>query len=138
MRRVGVALAVVGGLLIMLEGAVYSSYGFGELSAIAILSGAAIIALAVAAEMRTRFRQLFGAVILVLALASWFGLSGYLLGTFLGSLGGTLIVLTPGFATTFHRGAPAITGADLGPLCPSCGRHIPTWTSTCPYCGTAG
>ncbi|MCI4318942.1 MAG: hypothetical protein L3K23_02275 [Thermoplasmata archaeon] len=131
--RAGAAVAVVGGVLIFLEGALGWSYGFAELSEFAVVAGGAIVGLAVAAELRSRFRQLFGALILLIALASLFGISGYLLGTLLGTLGGSLLVLTPGFSASSFRGRPTLSSADLGPPCPTCGRHVPLWTSTCPY-----
>jgi hypothetical protein len=129
-------MAGTGGGLIFLEGVLLSSSGFGPIVQFAIFAGLSIGVLSIVADLRIRHRPLLGGLIIVLSLVSLFGLSGFLLGTFIGSLGGTLMVLTPTFSTSIRPGRPAITGADLGPLCRSCGRHVPTWSSTCPYCGT--
>lgn len=135
-RRLGVAAALAGGALILLEGLLLDVPGFFQLSIAGAVAGGGIIALAIAGESWSRGRRVFGAAILVLSLVSFFGVSGFLFGAFLGSLGGTLIVLTPGFSSTPFRRKSELSSADLGPPCSSCGKHVPPWTSTCPYCGT--
>jgi hypothetical protein len=136
-RRIGIAAAMVGGLLILLEGLLYPSSGLAQLAQVAMIVGGSIVALTIVADLHGRYRPLLGGLIIVLSLASLFGLSGYLFGALLGSLGGTLIVLTPSFSSSFPRGKPAFSSADLGPPCPSCGKHVPPWTSICPYCSSS-
>lgn len=135
-RRFGILASLAGGALILLEGLLLYAPGFVQLSLEGLVAGGLILALAIVAESWSRGRRVLGAMILVLSLVSLFGISGFLLGTFLGSLGGTLIVLTPGFSTSSPRRKSGFSSADLGPLCGSCGKHVPPWTSTCPYCGT--
>ena len=134
--RIGIALAVVGGLLIVLEGLQFVG-GSGPPYALAGLAvGGSIVGLAILADSAGRHRPFFGGAVVLLSVLSLFGLSGYLLGALLGSLGGTLVVLSPGFSSERYRARPGLSATDLGPPCPSCGKRVPPWTSTCPYCGS--
>ena len=136
--RVGFAAALAGGALILVEGLLSSSPVLAQFGEFALVAGGAIIACALISSSQGRIRPVLGGLIVLLSLASLFGFSGYLLGAFLGSLGGTLIVLTPGFSASSYRGRGQAGKIDLGPPCPTCGKPVPPWTSTCPYCGNTG
>lgn len=134
---VGVGCAVVGGFFILFEG-FQSGPALDPWSTAAVVVGATILAAAVAAGYAPRAQRALGGLIVLLAILSLGGISGYLLGTLLGSLGGTLLVLAPAFPSRSSRGVGTITAADLGTPCPRCGHRIPPWTTVCPYCSSGG
>ena len=136
-RRLGVGAAVAGGALIFLEGYLSLVPGFVGLAQFALFSGASIVALAIVSDLRSGHQVPLGALIVLLSVTSFLGLSGFLLGSLLGSLGGSLLVLSPNFSSRFSREKPTFATADLGPLCRTCGKHVPPWTSTCPYCSSS-
>ncbi|MCI4331021.1 MAG: zinc ribbon domain-containing protein, partial [Thermoplasmata archaeon] len=99
-----------------------------------LLAGAVIVACAAGMRTQPRNRRQLGALILVVALVSFFGVSGFGLGSTLAVIGGALAIWSRGVPFVNRTGGSVLSNA-LGPPCPRCGKHIPTWTSKCPYCG---
>jgi hypothetical protein len=125
-------VATLGGALILL-GAFFLGFN-STLALLGFLFGAGIIALAALATSRPRHAGPAGAGIVVLGLASLVTGGGFYIGWVVAVIGGILI------GSPYWQSAPRVPTAPfpseaLGPLCPTCGRHIPTWSSQCPYCG---
>ncbi len=136
-RQIGGALAAAGGLLILIEGLLLGPGVPTAYRDLALVCGVGILGAAVASDSTVRYAPVAGGAALLLAAVAFFTVNGYLLGAFLASLGGTVLVPLPGFAVTGRTGRPRFTAADLGPACVACGRHVPTWTTFCPYCGSS-
>lgn len=135
-RQWGRGIAVAGGLLILADGLLISPY-YGGLAEVAVIEGLAIIVLAASDASAGRFQQLVGAAIVVISLISFLTVSGFGFGAILGSIGGTILVLAPSFAPGSYSKRGKAPKLDLGPPCPACGRPIPPWTTTCPYCASS-
>ncbi|MCI4368746.1 MAG: hypothetical protein L3K09_04205 [Thermoplasmata archaeon] len=126
--------SVTGGALILLQGLLSVGWSghFGELG---ILVGLAVLAGAAALRRPTRYRTISAGLVLGLSLLSFFVVSGFYLGAVLGVIGGGMVLASgdgPPFTISGRgRRSPSL---DLGPLCPKCSHHIPTWSPRCPYC----
>jgi hypothetical protein len=125
-------LSAIAGALIFFEGLLFLGSG-GVSSDFGLFAGAAIIACAMGLQRRTRYRQALGGAIVGLSLVSFFAVSGFYLGALLGVLGGSMAIAAGGGPfTSTTPSAPSTF--DLGPPCPRCGNHIPSWSTKCPYC----
>jgi hypothetical protein len=132
--QVAFLLSAVSGVVIFLNSVLYLSDPFYPYATAGLLAGAVIMGCAAGLRWRSRYRRELGAVILVVAFVSLFGVSGFYLGTVLGVLGGGLAIAA--WRPSIY-GAPnsAAFAKALGPPCGRCGKHVPSWTSRCPYCG---
>jgi hypothetical protein len=126
-------IAGFGGALVLL-GAFFLPFGAG-LTVLAFVLGPAVIALAALATSRPRNARGAGSAIVVLGLLSVVTGGGFYVGWILAVVGGILIA-SPRWGGAPNAARPGFSADALGPPCPRCGRHIPTWTSQCPYCGT--
>ena len=125
------AIAGLGGALIILEAFWLAFVPFDFWTG--LLAGAAVIAAAALAQSRKALRPILGATIVLAGLGSLFSGGGFYLGAILAIVGGALLAST---RPLYRGGSPASSFADrLGPPCPKCGRHVPSWSSRCPYCG---
>jgi hypothetical protein len=131
-RETASSVTILGGALVLLQGFVLPLGS--SVSSIAILLGAAIVALGALASSLSRHRPLMGAVIALLGASSLISGGGFYAGAFFAILGGALVVATGPHRPQDRRSATWVADS-LGPPCPNCGHHIPTWTSKCPYCG---
>jgi hypothetical protein len=127
-------LSAVGGVLIFLDSVVALSNVATPLDAFGVIAGGIIVGAAMSFRSRVTHRKEMGGLILGLSFLSFFGYSGYFLGSVLGVIGGALALAARGGSFTLRRSS-TFTTESLGPPCPHCGRGIPTWTSKCPYCG---
>jgi hypothetical protein len=137
---IGPILAILGGLLILGESLLFNFAFFGGIGLFGIFAGLAIMGLAVAVRVRPRFRRELGAAILLLSLASFFGVSGYILGALLGVVGGIVLIASygspfPGSPVSVYSARASGTAFSIGASCERCGKPVPGWTGTCPYCG---
>jgi hypothetical protein len=125
-------LAGLGGALVLLESFLLTLPGSTALAGGLIGSG--IVALSAGASFWAPSRRPTGGVIAVLGVVSLVAGGGFYLGAILSVVGGMLLLATMPLALP---GRPAREFAEaLGPPCPSCGRHVPAWSSRCPYCGS--
>ena len=132
--QVAVILSALAGVLILGQSLVGLS-GPPQLRLDAgALIGLVIVGSALWIRTRSRYRPALGGLILGLSLLSLVVVSGYFFGAILGVIGGALALASRGSPFGIQRPSP-VTAQSLGPPCPRCGRHIPTWTSKCPYCG---
>lgn len=128
----GALLAMVGGLLILVQTLLF---GYAALDLLGgLVTGVGIVGLGAAVRGRPGRSTAVGAGILLLGASSIFLVSGFFVGALLAILGGIVVLSVPSYRFQNPRSA-LFTPAALGPPCPRCGRPIPTWTSTCPYCG---
>ena len=125
-------LAILGGAFVVLEAFVVLDAS--SLFLPGLLCGALIVGLGAAATYRSTNRQVLGALVVLFGFGSLYSGGGFYLGAILAILGGILIVNSRASGTT-NFGPSTFSADALGPPCPKCGRHIPTWTSKCPYCG---
>jgi hypothetical protein len=132
--KLGIALAVLAGVLILSQAALSWSATAGSLAGFGFIIGAVLVASALSVRSSSRHRREAGALVFILALVSFFTVNGYWIGSLLGATGGVLIMTSWG-PTFFSRSSSMFRTDSLGPPCPHCGRHIPIWTGRCPYCG---
>jgi hypothetical protein len=125
-------VAILGGAFVLLE-AFLLYFGTPALLP-GLLVGAAIVALGALASSLRRHREPTGAVIVLLGIVSLFSGGGFYVGAVLAIVGGALIASIRSYEIQDHRFSSSASGI-LGPPCPNCGHHLPTWTSKCPYCG---
>ena len=126
------SLTILGGALVLLQGFVLP---FGTpVSLTGILLGAAIVVLGALASNLSRNRPVTGVVIALLGASSLISGGGFYVGALFAILGGALVVATGPHRPQDRRSSTWVSDS-LGPPCPNCGHHIPTWTSKCPYCG---
>jgi hypothetical protein len=130
-------LTLLGGLLILLEGLILASAYFSVLFALGAGVGLILLAAGVLLGLRPRNRTVLGLVIVAFSILSFYGDSGYLLGAVLGLLGGIIAVVSRGLPYSRLSGASR-QSFSLGAPCPRCGKPVPSWTSTCPYCRYPG
>jgi hypothetical protein len=128
-----VVLTVGGGLLLVLGVALVALYVVSTWGALGAILGLVLMALGVALRQDPRHRRELGAAICAVAVLSLTGGLDLFLGGLLALVGGLLALTSRG--TGFFRPmvAPGFVRA-MGSACPRCGRMIPSWTSTCPYC----
>ena len=134
------ALALLGGLLIFVEGLLASLAVFRDAAVFGILAGLAIMAMAVTFRPRARYKRELGAAILLLSLTSFFGVSGFLIGALLGVIAGILALTSSvspfsGSPVSVYSAKASGTSFSIGSACSRCGKSVPGWTGTCPYCG---
>ncbi|MCI4356966.1 MAG: zinc ribbon domain-containing protein [Thermoplasmata archaeon] len=130
--EVAYTIAILGGALVLLE-TFWRFPGTSEFL-LALLLGAVIVALGATASFRPRNRGPIGALIVLVGFASLLVGGGFYLGALLTIVGGIFVANTG--SRSFARSPPSTFSAQaLGPPCPRCGKHIPTWTAKCPYCG---
>ena len=125
-------VAIFGGALVLLQGFLFligSSVFF-----VALLVGALIVALGAMASFRPHNREPIGALIVLLGFASLFAGGGFYLGAILAIVGGILVAYSRSYSVG-RSASTTFSAQALGPPCPRCGKHIPTWTAKCPYCG---
>ena len=125
-------VAILGGALVLLQGFLF--FVGSSLFLVGLLVGALIVALGAMSSFRPRHREPIGALIVLLGFSSLFVGGGFYLGALLAIVGGILVAYSrsDSVARTTSSAFPA---QALGPPCPRCGKHIPTWTAKCPYCG---
>jgi hypothetical protein len=131
-RETAYSLAILGGGLVLLQSVLF--FASSSVLLIGLLLGASIIGLGAAASFRSRNREAVGALIVLLGLVSLAVGGGFYLGALLAIVGGILVARAPSFSTG-RPTSSTFTAEALGPLCPKCGKHIPTWTAKCPCCG---
>ena len=131
-RETASSIAIFGGGLVLLQ-SFFFYFGSSALFP-GLLTGAGIVALGAFASGLRRRREAVGAGIVLLGVASLFAGGGFYLGAVLAIVGGALVA-SIGSQDVHERGGSSFTSKALGPPCPNCGRHVPTWTSKCPYCG---
>jgi len=119
------ALFVHGARLASIGGGFLAGYGF-----IGMIWGVLSIVFSALLYAQPARHQLYGALVLVFAVLSWFGsIGGLIIGFLLGLIGGILgIVWKPSAPTAPVQ--PPITR-----ICPNCGRVISEETKFCPNCG---
>jgi hypothetical protein len=125
-------IASLGGAMVLLQGFFLAEDSTGFL--LWVFFGVAIIALAALASVLPRNRDAVGLGIVGLAAASLVAGGGFYVGWILAIAGGVLLASVR-WTTRAPRPTSKFSSEALGPLCPNCGRHVPTWTSKCPYCG---
>lgn len=125
-------LVAIGALLILLESLLLGPAG--GLATLGLILGLALLGSAGLAWERPRFSRPAGVAIAVLGVVGFFTVDGYIVGAILAVFGGVALAARSGFAVVASRSERAFQSSDLGPPCPTCGRHIPTWTRACPYC----
>lgn len=122
---VGGALLLVGTFLLPVS---------DVLTFLAFVLGLAVIALAALATTRPRTARDAGIAIIALGLLSAVTGGGFYIGWVIAVAGGFFIA-SPRWGRAPNAARAGFSADALGPPCPGCGRHIPTWTSQCPYCG---
>lgn len=96
------------------------------LGVLGVLTGVAMIALAILVHMFPVRHQLLGGLVVTLSLVSWVGaLGGLFIGFLLGLIGGILAIAWK----------PSPTPAQISRICPNCGTVIQKDTKFCPHCG---
>ncbi|MCI4326147.1 MAG: DUF6114 domain-containing protein [Thermoplasmata archaeon] len=131
-------IATLGGALVLL-GAFFLPFNTPLAVGVGVAGfvlGPAIIALAALATSRPHRAGAAGVAIIVLGGASLLAGGGFYLGWLFGIVGGALIG-SPCWRTSPRAASPAFSFDALGPLCPTCGRHVPTWSARCPHCGAS-
>jgi hypothetical protein len=131
--EVAFILSATGGALIFLQSVLLLSAAHYPLAAAGTLSGALIVAAAGWFRSRIRRRRELGMMIVVVALISFFTISGFFLGALLALVGGLLAITARGSRFLNPR-TSMLTSQSLGPPCPRCGKGRPSWTSKWPYC----
>lgn len=125
-------IAMVGGGLILLEAFLLPLAYIVPL--LGLVCGALIVTFGATARNVGRYRPALGAGTLVLGLVSLLLVSGFYLGAVMAIFGGLLIASAPSYSFSRVPAAARAGTFDLGPPCPRCGKPVPPWTSTCPYC----
>jgi hypothetical protein len=135
------SLTMLGGLLILASAAFYLPMAVGAYAstlAFGLIIGLVILALGVALRTSGRQRPAIGTAVIVLSFLSFLdGANGFFVGALLGLLGGLLAITSSG-RPFWSTGPSRSSSFSLGIPCGRCGRPVPSWTSTCPYCGYAG
>jgi drug/metabolite transporter (DMT)-like permease len=104
-------------------------YVFGIAGAVLLMSGAVLL------QSRPRYRVPLGGLFLVVSFLSLGGDSGFFLGSVLGLLGGALVLTSRDVRFENPMTRTLFSTHSLGNPCSRCGRPVPSWTGTCPYCG---
>ena len=116
----GIVIAALGAALTFFIGGIGGFYGlFGIIFGIIIIVGSAML------YSNPDKHVLWGAIILVFSIVSWFGsYGGFVIGFLLALIGGILaMVWKPQIKT------------DSGRVCLKCGRMVPENVAYCPSCG---
>jgi vacuolar-type H+-ATPase subunit I/STV1 len=141
------ALSLAAGILVLLEGALFSWAGaiapyvnlagvgvvLSTLGTVALFLGLVLLVLSYDLYANPEHHRWVGIAILVVSVISIIAGGGFLLGVLLGMAGGIL-------ALTFDPGAapaPEPPVPPSGSTCPNCGEKVPAWSSICIFCGAA-
>ncbi|MHB1708950.1 MAG: DUF6114 domain-containing protein [Thermoplasmataceae archaeon] len=116
----GIIIAVLGAALTFFIGGIGGIYGlFGIIFGIIIIVGSAML------YSNPDKHTLWGAIILVFSIVSWFGsYGGFVIGFLLGLIGGILAMVWK-----------PQTKTNTGRVCLKCGRMVPENIAYCPSCG---
>jgi hypothetical protein len=125
-------IAILGGALVLVQGFLFLVGS--SVFLLALLLGALIVALGALFSFRPRHGEPIGALIVLLGFASLFVGGGFYLGALLAIVGGILVAYSKSYSVE-RPSSSTFSAQALGPPCPRCGKHIPTWTAKCPYCG---
>jgi hypothetical protein len=133
-------LALLGGLLILGEAVLDGFDRVTVIGAFGIIAGLAIMAMAVTIQTRQRDQRTLGAGILLLSFLSLFGVSGFFFGALLGVISGILAITSygapfSGSPVSVYSARASGSPFSIGAACSRCGKPVPTWSGTCPYCG---
>ncbi|RLI44752.1 hypothetical protein DRO69_06685 [Candidatus Bathyarchaeota archaeon] len=144
-------LSLIGGILLLLGGlvalaigaAIYSSFpALGMLieTFTVSLCGVLVVIGAVMLYVNPEKSTTWGVIILVFSIVSLlFRLEGFIVGTILGIIGGTLAIAwkpSPPSPPPTPAVAPATT-QPITRVCPQCGRVLSEEVKFCPHCGKA-
>ncbi len=125
---VGVLVSIALAVLTIYIGGVGAVFGFfGVMCGIVMIVGALML------RSRPQQHVLWGGVIAIFSLLSWFGAAGGLfIGLLLGLVGGVLgIVWRPPVA----QSNPNVTVPQATKTCPNCGAKVEPEAQYCPNCG---
>ncbi len=122
----GAALAVLGSFLSFFIG------GLAGLFYIGLLIGVLMLIFSILIFVMPSMKTAWGALVIVLAIASLpFALGGFIIGFILALIGGIL--------TLVHKSTPAMAapmpGQPVAMACPACGGMVNPQTRTCTACG---
>ncbi len=146
---VAFALSVIGGIFILLSGLLVAFVGAaltffiggvgGFFGLFGVVWGAIILASAFSLRANPSAHAIWGTVIMVFSLISWWGsFGGFFIGFFLSLIGGIMaIVWVPPRSRSAQR-FTASAQATVSPgsrHCTHCGRSIAYDSKFCPYCG---
>ncbi len=138
-------LSVVGGVFILLGGAVlveigsiFSSLTFGvvgggviALGAVGAILGLLTIVLGIMLYVRPAQHTIFGVLIVVFSILSWVtAFGGFFIGFLLALIGGIL-------ALTFKATPVVVWQQPVQRVCPKCGRVVDPNVKFCPACGNS-
>jgi hypothetical protein len=132
-REVPALLTAIAGAVLLLESLFFATLG-GYAGYLGALAGIVLLGLAAGLHHPRRGGRALGVGVVLVSVVAFFLDFGFYPATLLGILGGSLAIASGGapYAVWRARSTPKF---DLGPVCPRCGHHIPTWSPTCPYCG---
>ena len=153
---------ILGGLFIAFVGSVVSSFGYlanGGASpgtvvtivgVVGIIFGLIMIVGAAMMYSNPKSAKMWGAIVLVMSILSWFtAVGGLVIGFLLGLIGGILAIvfkptMVPGAMPPQSMGAmpmgsmgPSPTMGSMGMTCKNCGASIPAGATRCPNCGAS-
>lgn len=153
---------ILGGVFIAFVGSVVSSFGYlangGSnpgtavtlVGVVGVIFGIIMIVGAAMMYSNPRSAKMWGVIVLVLSILSWFtAVGGLVIGFLLGLIGGILAIvfkpsMMPGMMPPQQMGSmpmgsmgPGPTMGSMGMNCKNCGASIPAGATRCPSCGAA-
>ena len=157
---IGGIFVILGGLFIAFVGSFVASFGYlangganpGTLvtivGVVGIIFGLIMIVGAVMMYSNPQSAKMWGIIVLILSILSWFtAVGGLVIGFLLGLIGGILAIvfkpsMVPGAMPPQPMGAMPMgsmgsspTMGSMGMTCKNCGASIPAGATRCPSCG---